>query len=458
MVREVGQTAFVVAANPQALAAGVESGMTLTAARAHWPTLAACAINEEAEMRELQSLAACALALSPRVFLAPPQTLLADVSGCARAHGGEEALLSLARTIFERQGYTVRLALCDQPAAAFALALDGGRAAPIADGETTRALEHVPLEALRLEARALDHLQSLGLSRAGELLALPPGTLPSRFDESLVRRVRQLRGELGEDFAAFTPPESINERLEFDGPTDRREALMFALRQIATRLGERLDALGVGASRLEARLVPTDGAALTFAVDVSAPTCDARSLATLLLARFETLDTGERWFEAVDVNIPARMPVSARQQDLFGAARDVFSPGLRGLIDELVGRLGVAAVAKAVLTPDPRPERAVSYVPFLQAAQGADAPQSAPAVLWPPQPADIEESEGAPRAWHEGRRSHDLRVIRGPQRVEYGWFEGESPEPRDYFELESAEGARLFFFKQGGRWFSCGAW
>ncbi len=458
VVRETGQTALVVAANPLALAAGVEAGMTLTAARAHLPSIAASNINEEAEARELASLAACAVTLSPRVFLDPPQTLVIDVTGCERVHDGEEPLLALAREIFARQGYSVHTALCGHPTAAIALALAGGRAAPIAGDLTQHALENVALRALRLDARTIEHLNSLGITRAGKLLALPPATLPSRFDEMLVRRVRQLRGELPEEFLAFSLPEAVCERIEFEGPTDRRDAMMFALRHISTRLGERLDALGTGACRLEARLNPAEGAPLEFGVDVSAPTRDARSLATLLLARFETLDTRDRWFDGVEVSIPARLPVNARQKDLFGASRDVFSPGLRGLVDELVGRLGVAAVARAVLTPDPRPEHAVAFVPFFHDAQGAAAPISAPAVLWPPQEIDVEEHEGIPRTWHEGRRVHALSIIRGPQRVEYGWWDGPAEEPRDYFEIESGEGARLFFFRQAGRWFSCGAW
>jgi protein ImuB len=458
VVREVGQTALVVAANPLAMAAGVASGMTLTAARAHLPSLAVSNINSEAETWELHSLAACALALSPRIFLHAPQTLLIDATGCERVHGGEPSLLKLTRELFMRLGYTANAALCGNPTTAIALALDGGRATPILGEDTVSALHDVPLASLRLDPRSLEHLGSLGISRAGELLALPPATLPSRFDEALVCRVRQLRGDLPEDFPAFSLPETVSERLDFEGPTDRRDAMMFALRHIATRLAERLDALGTGASRIQARLIPADGASLEFAVDVSAPTRDARSLATLLLARFETLDTHDRWFDGLEVCIPARQPVNSRQKDLFSAARDVFSPGLRGLVDELVGRLGVSAVARAVITPDPRPECAVAFAPFLQETKSAAAPNTAPAVLWPPQAIDVEEHEGAPRTWHEGRRAHSLSVVRGPQRVEFGWWDGQAEEPRDYFEVESAEGARLFFFRQAGRWFSCGAW
>jgi hypothetical protein len=79
-------------------------------------------------------------------------------------------------------------------------------------------------------------------------------------------------------------------------------------------------------------------------------------------------------------------------------------------------------------------------------------------VLWPPQVIEVEEHGGIPHTWHEGRRAHALSIIRGPQRVEYGWWEGPDEEPRDYFEVESGNGARLFFFRQAGRWFSCGAW
>lgn len=431
--------------------------MTLTQARALLPALTASHINDEAEARELHSLAGCTLQLSPRVFLAPPQTLLADLTGCDRALGGEEAALKLAREIFARQGYSAHCALCDNATAAFALALDGGRAAPILDGATCQTLTHVPIERLRLDERSLANLHALGVSTAGALMSLPPATLPSRFGEELVLRVRQLRGEAAEHFTPFNLPEVIRERLEFEGPTDRHDAMMFALRHIATRLADRLEALGIGAARLEATLLATDGKPLAFDLDVSAPTRDPRSLATLLLARFETLDTQERWFDGVEVSVPSRLAVNARQKDLFGVAKEVFSPGLRGLVDELVGKLGVNAVARPVLQPDPRPDRAVAYVPFLERANaGAAAPHGAPAVLWPPQAADVDEHDGQPVTWHEGPRRHELTVVRGPQRVEFGWWEG--GQARDYFEIEDDSGARLFMFKEGPNWFSCGAY
>ena len=118
-------------------------------------------------------------------------------------------------------------------------------------------------------------------------------------------------------------------------PTSRRDSLMFILRAGANCLAQRLEVLACGARQLVAALHATEGEPVVFTIDTSRPTADAKGIATLLLARFERIDTGERWFEALELRAPSHEPIKPAQQV-------VRSPGRRldGLLDELTGRLG----------------------------------------------------------------------------------------------------------------------
>ncbi len=420
--------------------------MTLTEARALVPGLAASMLDEQAQARALETLALVCQQFTPRVMVDAPQAILLDITGCERVHGGEVALVENVQATFRRLGYSSVTALADNATAAYARALGDNRKP-----------ESLPLEALRLESALVATLRALGVCRLGELLALPAESLPARFGDALVSRLRQFRGELEEDFEVYRLPEVPSERLDFTDPTGRRDALLFALRRAATGLSEQLNALGCGALRLEVSMRASEGAPLKFSVDLSRPAQDSRSLAAVLLGRFETLDTGEAWFEGLELSAPSRAQVVGRQRDLFAQAEPAHEAGFIELVDELVGRLGVNAVSRAELTPDPRPERSYRYVTFdtTQAAQVQVAPGRA-LTFFEPHPVELDlDEQGLPSRWHEGRRSRSLTCVRGPERVDFAWWEG--GKERDYFEVEDEEGARYWLFTQDGRWLMTGA-
>ncbi len=455
VVERRSNTALVIAASRAAQAAGVRGGMTLSQARAILPSLPSTPLDEHAESHSFEALAAFAYSFSPRVALLRPQTIILDITGCERLHGSEEQLLRRVREGFNRLGYTVCAAVADNATAACALAMGSGVTETIAlPASTLAALAELPISALRLNSDVLEDFEILGVRKAGQLLSLPTETLPVRFGEDLVARVRQLRGEATESFEAWRPEQQISERLDFTGPTDRWEALMFALRKACTFLAERLDAAASGARRIEVRLIATEGEPLAFVLDTSRPVADLKGVTTLVTGRFETVDVGDRWYEAIELAVPSREPLAPQQQTLFGERRGA-GAGLNELVDELTGRLGSSAVSRAELTDHADPQHSYRYVPFQAPGDRSEQASASRGHVPAKRPARVcfgdyvrvsVDLDELPAYWDWARNCTRLRVVGDIERITLAG-------PHDYMTIEGPDGAQHFcWYAPGGWW------
>lgn len=446
MVELRGDSLIVVAASAPALKAGVRPGMTATAGRSLIPALSLVEHKPAAEAADFEAIAAVLYQFTPRVFLDCPHAILLDVTGCERLFGSEDGLVAKTRGALERVGYFSVTGIGENATAAYTLALGG-----------TQTLAQAPVDALRLEAKDNEHLAALGVRNVGELLALPLDGLPARFSDVLIARLRELRGATIEDFVAFQPPQVVRERLEFEGPTDRRDALMFSMQRIAVALEERLAALNAGALALEAVLRAHEGPPVTFSMPLGRPTRDSRSLATLLLGRLESVHTADQCFDGVEVSVPTYGPVKAPQRNLFSGQDAAQERSIAALVDELTGRLGPDAVARPELTADARPERSFVYRPFVGEGITAAAPQAPrPAVVFDAHEVVVRcDAAGKPVYWQHGRRESAL-VPAAAERVHFGWWRGDDAE-RDYYTVQDEAGARWWLERRGERWFIVGA-
>lgn len=427
--------------------AGVREGMTLANARALLPKLELVFQNDEGEAQTLDSLAEFAYSFTPEVRLWRPNVLLLEIAGVERLHGSEEELIAKISGGLSRLGFASHLATADNATAALTLAMTSETAMTL-PGHGDEIFADLPIQALRLDPRTDSDLADLGITRIGQLTALPANTLPHRFGDELVTRLRELRGEIDEDFETWKPVKHITERLDFTGPTNQYTSLQFILRQAATFMAERLEASASGARRLEARFVGTDGDDLTFALATARPTADAKSLATLLTSRFEKLDRGDRWFEALELVVPSHEPIQLQQRDLFAPEGGVTSGDFLRLVDELTGRLGKEAVARAVLTDNPQPKHSFRYVPFQSNEQSVDRPPipGRPERIDRNQYTSIEsELKELPSWWNFSSYSGPLQVTLGPERLTGG-------ESTDYFTIEAPDGGRYWVSFTPGVW------
>ena len=190
-----------------------------------------------ADRRALEQLAQACEAFSPTVGLednARPESLLLDISGLAPLFGDEAALAEQIAHAFAHRGLTVRVAIADTLAAAWAVAhhADSHHADSLSivpPGQTRPAVANLPVAALRIPAEIVAVLAELGVHRIGQLLNLPPASLAARFDPLLVGRLDQLRGAVPETIAAHRPPPEIVVKRQLEFALDRREAVEHVL-------------------------------------------------------------------------------------------------------------------------------------------------------------------------------------------------------------------------------------
>ena len=99
-------------------------------------------------------------------------------------------------------------------------------------------------------------LDELGLTRIGQLEALPREELSSRFGPALLRRLDQAFGRLDEPVPACRFAPQFAARWSAEWPTARRETIDAAVEHLVGRVATMLKHCGQGALRLECRLAP----------------------------------------------------------------------------------------------------------------------------------------------------------------------------------------------------------
>ena len=482
--------------------------MPLADARAILPAALVLPHDATRDAATLEHLALWAQRFSPVVESAAPDALLLNVSGCARVFRGEANIVRQAIAGLAQQGIRARAAIAETVGGAWALAHASPEPAVIAPpGAMVPLLVGLPPVALRLDEKTVATLDDVGIRSIGDLLMLPRDTLPSRFGDELVRRLRQTLGETPEWLSAPRRERVYSARMAF-GPTDRRDAVTAALERVTAALCEQLVAGGVAARRLLLIVYFETLPPASLWIGLSRPSRDAKHLGGLLAVRVERVDVspGTTGLMVTATETAAWRPAQA---DLFDDADRPDDEAVGALIDRLASRLGGPAVVRAEAVEDHQPEAAVRYVPLIGTKRRTHSvPNAAPcdrpraAAASPQQPPA--EAGGPPRsaaardAWdrkHDaigappGRRPLALfarpRPIRvmalvpdgppvwfryqgreykvassaGPERLETGWWRGPDVR-RDYFRVTTDSGQQFWVFRnlKTGDWFLHGAY
>ncbi len=417
-----------------------------------------------------------------------PDSLLLDVSGLAHLFGGEETLAQTVVMGCRQQGLTVRVAIADTTGAAWGFARWGGRSCIPENGTGTdrpdrsqshfqvlppgnaAVLEHLPLEALRLPQRTTEQLHRLGMRRIGQLNRLPRASLAARFGEPLIERLDKLAGTVAEPIVAHHAREPLSVRWCFEHPTTHHEAIERVLGELLNQLSRRLIEQGQGVLRLACQLVCQNRRPLQIDLSLFRPVVAPQHL--LALAKLQlALVTLPDAVEEIRIRAVTTAPRQSRQRELFGDAPREHPAQLASLVERLSNRLGREHVVRAELQAESQVELAYRYRPLAGEAASTKPsslpPASLPGPLLrplrlfnPPQPIDVIgiALDGPPAMFHYQRRGHRVARCFGPERIETGWWRGESSR-RDYYRVETEDGNRWWLFRQlqDQRWFVQGA-
>jgi protein ImuB len=431
-----------------------------------------------------------------------PDSLLMDVSGLAHLFGGEEALAQAVVTACQQQRLTVRVAIADTASAAWGLArwsemlaeessrhtpcavrqhsasgTDGTRSVPATfvvlppeEAETGTVLDHLPVEVLRLPPRATEQLHRLGIRRIEQLNRLPRASLAARFGDAVIERLDRLTGTVAEPIVAHHAREPLSVRWCFEHPTTHHETIEHVLGELLAQLSRRLLEQGQGVLRLTCQLVCRNRPPLSIDISLFRPTIAPQHLLALAKLQLALLTLPEA-VEEIRVRALTTAPREQRQGELFGDAPRDQPTQLALLVERLSNRLGREQVVRAELQAESQPELAYRYRPLAgEAATPQPAALASPPsgmrvpgpllrplrLFDPPQSIEVVgiALDGPPAMFHYQRRRHRVARCFGPERIETGWWRGESCR-RDYYRVETEEGSRWWLFRrlQDQRWF-----
>jgi protein ImuB len=508
VVGEVRGVLVLASLSAAAEAMGLRRGMALGDARAICPALVTRAEDAWHTAAFLAALRRWAGRFSPWVA-EEAESLLLDVTGCARLFGNEAALAARIEAEAAGFGLTLRFGLADTVGAAWAVARYAGAgsrashagdaidqearatrsragrrrwerggpppptpAQPVAagrivpPGETAARIGPLPVAALRLAPEAVAALQALGLRRIEDVAVLPRAQLARRIGPAVIHRLDQAVGRAPEPVSPVRPPHVFALRLTLPEPIGLVADVLAGVDRLLPPLCERLKAAGRGARRVRLTLMRSDRGTEVREVGLARPVDTPEAIRPLLALKLGKIDAGFG-IEALRLEAATTEPVTARQHRGHLDADPVDPDGLADLVSRLGARLGFEALVRMHPAESHIPEKSAIQMPagFSAPARSWPPPAAArPLLIFPPEPLTPRDAEAPPARFVWRRRERQRCAAFGPERIAPEWWLDDPAwrsGPRDYWRVEAEDGTRLWIFEaKGGEiaagWFAQG--
>ena len=431
----------ILSCNPPAGACGVHPGMSLQASLVLAPKLICRHRRVKVELQTLQRLAAWSGRFSSRISLVVPAEILLEVSGSLSLYKGLDALLDRVQSGLAELGYQPRLAVAPYPQAASFLVRGAQQAVVVDRQDLLERLGSLPVGVLPPDVLPAQLSEALGIVTLKDLFRLPGAGLRKRVGPELPALLDRALGRCPDPRPDYQPESRFRSGLELPVPVAATEPLLFVARRLLQELAGVLEARGTGITRLQFALRHPDGKATRLGLTLVRPGRDPGHWLVLFRERLEQTLL-EQEVTAITLRAGRQQPLAARNGDLFEhdeRPRDADDD--TGLLERLQARLGQAAVRGVMLVDDHRPERAWNSVDPGN-TQHCDV-SSRQRPLWLlPEPRSLDRARCL--SWR----------LRGPERIETGWWDGDDVS-RDYFLAETSAGERLWIFRDRRRqsWF-----
>lgn len=381
-------------------------------------------------------LATWAYGFSAQVSLHYPHALVFEVASSLDLLGPWPRLEARLRAELAALGFSHRLVIAPNPAAARILVnVHDGLAVDDTGLESALAtlrLDRAGLASIDADRDILQTLNRSGFQRLGELFALPRNALARRFGGGLMRHLAELRGEwpLALDYHRPTP--RFSRTFEFDQPVHAIAGLAFPLKRLLQELGVFLMGQDAGVERFRLTFELEDGTPQTVEIGLLAVQRDPDTLLELTRAHLERVRLAGpvTTLTLFAPQLAAYAPI--RRELLEGPARQ--TQAWAALHQRLVARLGAPVLKPLVEHREHRPEKAV--------LNGA-GPRAREASIGPPRPGWL---ASVPQ-----RCDGDVvQLLAGPERIESGWWDGDDIR-RDYYLAQWADGRHAWVWCEPGQ-------
>ncbi|MCW5632830.1 MAG: DNA polymerase Y family protein [Rubrivivax sp.] len=495
----------ITAVNAAAAARGVRAGMKRATALALARELLLGEADAARDAAALQAVAFTALAFTPAVALHDGQPcVLMEVRASLRLYGGVAQLVEQLRAALAPLAHRVRIAAAPTALGAALLARWGKGAAasasfdPVLGPHATRLpalvqlLAAAPVWLLGPGREHWEALQGMGLHTLADLRDLPRAGLARRFGEGLLDELDRAFGRAPDPRRWIELPAAFEARLELHQRADHAEQVLVAASVLLARLVAWAGArqVRIAAFTLSMQHEPRHRErggtppATVLRIELAEPALDPAHLQLLLRERLAHVQLAA---PTLELHLRCRDTVACAppNAELF-PTRGSESLGLARLLERLRARLGDAQVQRLEPVADHRPERASRSLPALSGS-AAVARSAAPLAGRRPQRAErAGRSDTAGASPREGRalplhrkvppkdralplhrpvwllpeplplperhglpllEGQPLQLVRGPERIEAGWWDGE-PAARDYFIALAADGSLVWVWRQ----------
>ncbi len=484
----------IVLASDAAEDRGVLRGMTLAAARAVCAELEVRSWADTIIARAVNTVSLALLEVSPQVTPSSPGIWWVGVDGL----GGivsERALLRRLRSIARRWSSAAAVSIADSCVAARVASFHRRSDMRIVPpGQDRDFLALAPLALLPTDAETRETLLALGFSTAGQLAALDPGDVESRFGPEGLAAWRLARGEDRRRPALARVPARHEAVAELHAPTTTMEPVLFLLRGMLDRMVREVMREGKAVREMEVEIqldkggddgkdgkVGKDGKSgmrgkadlsdLSVFSDLSVRLTLPRPLArTAPLLEHVRAALERTTFTAPILGVRLRI---TELDTPAGEQGDLLQLGWRdpaaadAALARLRSTLGAQAVVRPVALDAHAPERRGVWqedetgggrskvegrlAPTIFAPPGSD-PLTQFRLLNPPEPIDIDPAAAAfvwrGRPWIVTEKS-------APERLSGEWWK--ASYARDYY-CWIGDGVRFLVFQNEERWWLQGWW
>jgi protein ImuB len=468
----------IAAVNAAADIQGIKPGLSLADARAQFPDITVKQADPTADLRALNKLAQACERYSPWTAIEPlgnnmltsmsgGGSIWIDITGCEHLYKGERPLIEDLRDRCTRAGYHPRIGLADTPGAAWAAARFSKTPYCIIPPKAQRkSLSAYPITALRLNPKALEGLENLGLRHIYDLYEIPRAPLFSRFGDQVLRRLDQMLGRIEEPISSRRSVPQYYVRMLFAEPIGRIEDVRLALHKLLTKLCLTLETKNLGVRRLELIIFRVDKSRRQLEIGTSQASRDPDHLARLFCDNLDTVNPGFG-IEIIVLAATETNVFNACQIDIGGKTVHQVNESAAKLVDRLSGRLGMHNVIRMYPIESHLPERSTKMFPALKTSlfnnnwKGTiHLPKRPVQLLQHPFPIDVIAPipDGPPVIFIWQKQQHKIIYAQGPERISPEWWRPPqlqtcshslTRKTRDYYHLEDQNGQRYWVYRDG---------
>ena len=436
-----GSKAKVVDCTAGAERCGVRPGMALSAALVLAPQLRSLQREPAQEQAALLKLAETGYNFTPTVSLEQPNSLLLEVEGSAHLFGGTTPVRHRAQEAFKEVGVTAVTSLAPTPVAALWLAYARKDVSVTKPEEIRSVLGRLPVQAIFDSADLLDSFDRLGVKYLVDLFRLPREGLARRFGKDFLKALDRATGDQPDTRTTWARPKQLKLFRELPGELIQMAHLEPYIEDMVTELVKELRRHDAGVDRIKIVFKHFQQPATTVTIGSAAPHRDEERWKLLIQNRLANQVLIAPALEVLLISSRFKR-YTAQSQDLLGISK-TFSEGMGQLVDLLRARLGRTTIFGMAVTQSAQPEQAWRAVePGEELKQPRRAKTRPVHIL--PAPALLGD-----RLRYRGAT---LKIVKGPERIEGGWWAKEG-WTRDYYHVVSSRGERLWVYHQQKQWY-----